>query len=86
MSSAHSRLLAGLRIIDAGQVLAGPFVSTLLADLGADVIGLNCQLLKINLIIHIVQACTVKKNPYHSILENLKVQRYLRNLFQQLMQ
>ena len=41
MSSAHSRLLAGLRVIDAGQVLAGPFVSTLLADMGADVIRIE---------------------------------------------
>ena len=46
MSSAHSRLLAGLRIIDAGQVLAGPFVSTLLADLGADVIRIELPALK----------------------------------------
>lgn len=30
----HDRLLAGLRVIDAGHVLAGPFVGTLLADLG----------------------------------------------------
>ena len=31
----HDRLLAGLRVIDAGQVVAAPFVGTLLADLGA---------------------------------------------------
>ncbi len=34
----HDRLLTGLRIIDAGHVLAGPFVGTLLGDLGAEVI------------------------------------------------
>lgn len=37
----HDRLLAGLRVIDAGHVLAGPFVGTLLADLGAEVIKLE---------------------------------------------
>jgi crotonobetainyl-CoA:carnitine CoA-transferase CaiB-like acyl-CoA transferase len=30
--------LAGLRVIDMGQILAGPFAATLLADLGADVV------------------------------------------------
>jgi succinyl-CoA---D-citramalate CoA-transferase len=30
--------LAGLRVIDVGQILAGPFAATLLADLGADVV------------------------------------------------
>jgi crotonobetainyl-CoA:carnitine CoA-transferase CaiB-like acyl-CoA transferase len=34
----HDRLLAGLRILDIGHVLAGPFVGSLLADLGAEVI------------------------------------------------
>ena len=37
----HDRLLQGLRIIDAGHVLAGPFVGTLLADLGAEVIKIE---------------------------------------------
>ncbi len=37
----HDRLLAGLRVIDAGHVLAGPFVGTLLADLGVEVIKLE---------------------------------------------
>jgi crotonobetainyl-CoA:carnitine CoA-transferase CaiB-like acyl-CoA transferase len=34
----HDRLLAGLRILDIGHVLAGPFVGSLLGDLGAEVI------------------------------------------------
>jgi len=42
----HDRLLAGLRIIDAGQVVAGPFVGTLLADLGAEVIRVELPALK----------------------------------------
>ena len=42
----HDRLLAGLRIIDAGQVVAGPFVGTLLADMGADVIRVELPALK----------------------------------------
>ena len=42
----HDRLLAGLRIIDAGQVIAGPFVGTLLADLGAEVIRVELPALK----------------------------------------
>lgn len=46
VSQPHDRLLAGLRIIDAGQVLAGPFVSSLLADMGADVIRVEMPSLK----------------------------------------
>lgn len=34
----HDRLLAGVRFIDAGQALAGPFAASLLSDLGAEVI------------------------------------------------
>ena len=52
MSQPHDRLLAGLRIIDAGQVLAGPFVSSLLADLGADVIRVEMPNLKGNVAAH----------------------------------
>jgi succinyl-CoA---D-citramalate CoA-transferase len=48
MPEPHDRLLAGLRVIDAGQVLAGPFVSTLLADMGADVIRVEMPALKGN--------------------------------------
>ena len=46
MNEPHDRLLAGLRVIDAGQVLAGPFVSSLLADMGADVIRVEMPALK----------------------------------------
>jgi crotonobetainyl-CoA:carnitine CoA-transferase CaiB-like acyl-CoA transferase len=46
VSQPHDRLLAGLRIIDAGQVLAGPFVSTLLGDMGAEVIRVEMPALK----------------------------------------
>jgi len=42
----HDRLLEGLRIIDAGQVVAGPFVGTLLADMGAEVIRVELPALK----------------------------------------
>jgi crotonobetainyl-CoA:carnitine CoA-transferase CaiB-like acyl-CoA transferase len=45
-------LLAGLRVIDAGQVLAGPFVSSLLADLGAEVIRVEMPSLKGNVAAH----------------------------------
>lgn len=52
MPQSHDRLLEGLRIIDAGQVLAGPFVSSLLADMGADVIRVEQPSLKGNVAAH----------------------------------
>src|SRR6266508_1318892 len=36
-----ARALQGLRVIDAGQILAGPFGPTLLADFGAEVIKIE---------------------------------------------
>lgn len=40
----HDRLLEGLKIIDAGQVLGGPFVGSLVGDFGADVIKIELPL------------------------------------------
>ncbi len=34
----RDRMFAGLRVLDIGHALAGPFVGSLLADLGAEVI------------------------------------------------
>jgi formyl-CoA transferase len=39
--STHPAPLAGLRVIEAGQVLAGPFAGAVLADLGAEVLKIE---------------------------------------------
>ena len=38
MSSQNVKPLAGVRVLEFGQIAAGPFVGSLLADLGADVV------------------------------------------------
>ena len=41
MSSSNQGPLAGTRIIEIGQIAAGPFTGSLLADLGADVVKIE---------------------------------------------
>ena len=37
-SRLHHSVLSGLRVLEFGQIAAGPFAGSLLADLGADVV------------------------------------------------
>ena len=42
MSSKNRQALAGVRIIDLSQIFAGPYATKLLADMGAEVIRIEC--------------------------------------------
>jgi len=40
-NGSRDQILAGIRIVDLGQALAGPFASTMLSDFGADVLKIE---------------------------------------------
>jgi crotonobetainyl-CoA:carnitine CoA-transferase CaiB-like acyl-CoA transferase len=63
-------LLAGIRIIEVGQVLAGPYAAMLLADLGADVIKVEPRTGDISR--HVGVSGTGGENPYFASLNRNK--------------